>query len=316
MSRCSPPLPLSQPLSHANFSNLFKSPKTKCETDDVFCPATAPLFEVVTPRNDQLLTSVSHFLINEPSRKSIILSPSIVNPTRPVELKLTPLTFSPAVDLFVRLNNGIRQAFTDFFEMSEAMCRIVKDVRTSHLKLFFRWWQIFASFLSASIDAYKDLLLPWVQLKAQLPDSITVYHTEALWRSVKTVLDTLEKIESQVMRRPPDETVPKIVKALSGIPVLFQYLTDTEKYFPVLLREHYTEKEVSVIEKKLFKFLQRRGSPLCRRMHLLVLARGMTPEEVVAWKPSLSIPVRMSLWAQSHKFQANFVEVIQELSSL
>lgn len=315
MSDCSPPVSLSLSPPQTISTNLFQSPKTKCDIDNTPYPVTEPLYKIVTPHNNQPITIASHFLDNEPSRKSVRLSQSIVNYSRPAELKLIPLNSTHAFVIFARLNNGIRRAFSDFYDMVEGMCRIVKEMHIWHLKLFFRWWQIFASFLSASLDAYKDLLLPWVQRKVQLPDSVTVDHAKDLCKSIKIVLDILENLESKITRRSPDETVRKIIKAVSAIPILFKYLIDVEKHIPALVEEHFTQKEILITEKHLANFLHKNGVPQCRRMHLLVLARGMT-SEVAAWKNFLSFHVRMSSWAQSSKFQANYVEVVQKLSSL
>lgn len=299
---------------------------TDDSVDECEVPMTAPVHRLVshglgisiqqTPDGEDVLKVESDFISKEPPHKSLRLTCAVLNYVRPDGLNLVPLGSSVSVDLFARLNNGMRRGLIDLYNIIEAMRRGVQDLRTSKLKLFFRWWDIFASFLSVSFDAYQQVLLPWVSRKEPLPETVAVSATDAVGKSIDSVLNTFKTIHSHMMRRAPDETIARIIKALNGIHPLVKYFFEIENNLPDLVERQYSRKETENIEKGLITFVHKQGSPLHRRMHVLVLARGMTIEEHAAWKHTLPFFVRVSMRAHSSKFKTNFVSVFQKLASM
>lgn len=276
-----------------------------------------------------------------PSRKSARLTSSSLTLVRPPGLNLVPQGTSWSVDIFTRLNNAVRRSFIDLCNMIDAMQRRIKQLRTSDLALFFRWWQLFASFLSVSLDAYDRVLLPWIAPAAakrhaasagvtpppsppgssdsaqQRPHwNATVDSLTVLQITVSTVVNSFETIQRQSTRRPPDETMVNIIKAVLDLSPLIKFFTDVENNGPQLVEQHFTESEVLKVDRKLMSFLHCTGAPSFRRMHLVLLARALAPHELPVWQRSISTFHRISFHVNKRKFKSSFVTIVNTLASI
>lgn len=248
-------------------------------------------------------------------RKSARLSSALLNYRRPDGLNLVPLGSSWALDIFARLHNGIRRELIDLYNMIDAMQKHIQDLRTSDLKLFFSWWDLFSSFMEVACDAHEMVLFPWIRKRAELPEALSESARSKLNETVESMLGSFDTVYSQMSRRPPDETMAKIIKALVDMHPIVEHFENFENNVPTLIEEHFKPKEAKSIEKKLASFLHKTGDSDFRRLHLSIVARGMTEEVLSAWQKLLPPLVRLSYRSYSNRFTETHIAAVQKLAT-
>lgn len=255
----------------------------------------------------------SDFLQKEIHRKSIRLTSGLLTCTRPSGLNLIALGTSPSMDIFVRLGNGIRRILLDLYNIIEGLRTQIIELRTKEVKLFFKWWEILDSYISTSLDVYSILLLPWASQYnlSNLPD------IKSVRKIFRETVKCFDGIESHISRRAPDETIARIIKGLTQMgESISNFLQSVENYVPDGLDDGgVKEKEIMKMEKKVVRFLHRRGVAMYRRLHLLILERGMSLEEAAAWK-SMTVPLdlRITIWTMTTRLESKYLVVVQALS--
>lgn len=265
---------------------------------------------------EEALFMPSDFLTaNAAPRKSARLSSALLNYRRPDGLNLVPLGSSWALDVFARLHNGIRRELIDMYNMIDAMQKHIQDLRTGDLKLFFSWWDLFSSFMEVACDAHNKILLPWILKRGELPETLNEGVRSKLNETVDAMLGNFDTVYSQLSRRPPDETMAKIIKALVDMHPIVEYFENFENNIPTVLEEYYKPKDAKSIEKKLAAFLHKTGDTDFRRLHLSIVARGMTEEVLSAWQKLLPPFVRFSYRSYASKFADTHITTVQKLAT-
>lgn len=265
---------------------------------------------------DNALHISSDFLTAQAApRKSARLTSALLNYRRPEGLNLIPLGSSWALDVFARLHNGARRELIDMYNMVDAMQKRVEDLRSADLKLFFSWWDLFSSFVEVSFEVHQKVLVPWIQKRSTVPRELGEEAQETVKKILNTLLSNFDTIYSQLPRRPPDETMAKIIKGLVDMHPIVEYLENIENTVPEVVEEVYKPSDAKKIEKKVAQFLHKRGDDDFRRMHLSVVARGMTTDGLSAWHKVLSPLVRISYRSFGKAFEATHVKIVQKLAS-
>lgn len=147
------------------------------------------------------------------------------------------------------------------------------------------------------------------------PRALSKDAVETSMQSVNSMIATFHTIDSQVNRRPPDESMAKVIKSLNDFQRLVDFLSAVENDVPDIVESHLSPKECRSVEKKLTAFLHKNGQPQFRRMHLHIIARAMSTEALSAWKKSTSLFVRFSYQLHTKKFETSFVAVMNTLVS-
>lgn len=264
---------------------------------------------------DTLLVSSDFLTASVAPRKSARLSSALINYRRPDGLNLVPLGSSWALDVFARLHNGIRRELIDMYNMIDSMQRRIQELRTSDLKLFFDWWDLFSSYVEVSFDAYDKLLIPWIVKKDSLPDSLNENVRANMTQTVRSLLKNFDNYYSQMPRRPPDETMAKIIKGLVHMHPIVEYLEKFENEIPVTIESSYRPKDVRMMERKIAIFLHKTGDLGFKHMHLAVVARGMTDEVLSTWHKILPIWVRISYRSNSKLYSNTHLSVVRKLAA-
>lgn len=269
----------------------------------------------LSSRSDEALQINSDFLSSiAPVRKSARLSSALLNYSRPEGINLVPLGSSWGLDVFARLHNGTRRELIDLYNMIDSMQRRVQDLRTPDLKLFFSWWKLFSSFLQVSLQCHDELLMTWVTQKTSLPESLNGEYRQEVKHKVNNMLKSFSVIQDNLSRRPPDETMAKIIKGLVDMHPIVEYFERIENSLPEVVEEVYKPRDAKKIEKKLASYLHNTGHPDIRRMHLLLMARAMTDEVLSAWQKTISLLVRLSFKSSNRRFEATHMLPIQQLA--
>lgn len=270
--------------------------------------------------NDQIgketFTINSDFLSAQPApRKSARLTSALLNYRRPEGLNLIPLGSSWALDVFARLHNGIRRELIDMYNMIDAMQKHIQDLRSGDLNLFFDWWDLFSSYIEVSFDLHAKLLVPWVLKKGVMPKSLDEHARSNMKKTLGAMLANFDTVYSQLPRRPPDETMAKIIKGLVDMHPIVEYLENCENNIPPVLEELYKPADAKKIEKKIASFLHKKGDEEFRRMHLSIVARAMTAEGLSAWQKLLPPFTRLSYKSYAKSFDTSHVKIVQKLAS-
>lgn len=302
--------------------------------------------------SDNSITHVeSDFLqTNVTSRKSVRLTSALLHYARPDGLNLVALGTSHSLDTFARLNNGIRRSMIDLYNMVDTMRRQVQDMRTATIRRFFTWWTLFASFLTTSLDIYHDIFLPWIVARmtnhpgggngtnnidhGNSGDDVVIMRKRKnecdsrieLTETVKTVDETValfNTIRNHVNRRAPDETIARIIRALEKLAGFPRFLQVTEDRLPDIIDQEcggdggkstISEKEFLKLHRRVLRYLHGHGSSAeKRRFHVLLVERGMTFEEMAAWRPMVPFHIRMAAWASKTKFEKKYMNILREI---
>lgn len=265
---------------------------------------------------EEAILMPSDFLTaNVASRKSARLSSALLNYRRPDGLNLVPLGSSWALDVSARLHNGIRRELIDMYNMIDAMQKHIQDLRTMDLKLFFSWWDLFSSFMEVACDAHDKILLPWILKRGTLPEALNEGARSKMKETVNSMLGNFDTVYSQMSRRPPDETMAKIIKALVDMHPIVEYLENFENNIPTVIEEFYKPKDAKSIEKRLAVFLHKNGDNDFRRLHLSIVARGMTDEVLSAWQRFVPALVRFSYRSYGSMFADTHIAAVQKLAA-
>lgn len=303
--------------------------------------------------SDNSITHVeSDFLqTNITSRKSVRLTSALLHYARPDGLNLVALGTSHSLDMFVRLNNGIRRSMIDLYNMVDTMRRQVQDMRTVTVRRFFTWWTLFASFLTTSLDIYHDIFLPWIvghmvtnngggstgtnnNDHGHNGDDVVIIRKRKndcdnrieLTETVKTVDETValfNNIRNHVTRRAPDETIARIIRAVEKLAGFPRFLQATEDRLPDIIDQEcggdggkstIPEREFLKLHRRVLRYLYSHGSSAeKRRFHVLLVERGMTFEEMAAWRPMVPFHIRMAAWACKTKFEKKYMNILREI---
>jgi hypothetical protein len=269
-----------------------------------------------TPKQSPLNIKSDFLTAHAPEHKSARLSSAILDYKRPEGLNLVPLGSSWSVDLFARSHNGIRRELIDLYNMVDSMQRRIAEVRSGDLRTFFLWWDVFESYFDAALKANTQLLIPWACSKNAVPAAVN----DSVQAGVLTHLDELKKgfrvVVEQIARRPPDESLAKIIKGLTHIHPIFEFIEAVENNLPEIAEANHSPKEGSQMEKKVVNFFYKTGNQEIRRYHIAVLARGMTEEVESAWSKRVPALVRFNSWMFKTRFNAEHIGVVSQLAHL
>lgn len=219
------------------------------------------------------------------------------------------------LDIFARLHNGVRRELIDLYNMVDAMQRRIQNLRSSDLNMFFTWWDLFSSYVEVCFEAHDQVLIPWVRKKGGMPDMLDDGAVSGMKDTLNTMLRDFDTTYSQLPRRPPDETMAKIIKGLVYMHSLVEYLQTFENEVPLAIENKCRQKDAVVMEKKLARFLQRRGDLNYRQMHLSIVARGMTDEAASAWRRRLPFWIKISFRSTGKLFSNTHLAVVRKLAA-
>lgn len=257
----------------------------------------------------------SDFLsMKEPVRKSARLSSALLNYKRPEGINLVPIGSSWALDIFARLHNGARREMIDLYNMIDCMQKKVEDLRSSHLKLFIDWWHVFSSYLKVCFRSHEDVLMPWAFKDVTAPEAVSDTKRGEIKKVVLSIFRNFDTIDEQLSRRPPDESMAKIIKGLSDIHPVVEYFEAIENNVPDLLEQKYTLKDGKKVEKRLASYLHNTGSADVRRMHLVIMTRAMHDDVVSAWQKTIPPLVRISYKSSNKRLSATHLAIVDKLA--
>jgi hypothetical protein len=251
-----------------------------------------------------------------PERKSARLSSAMLDYKRPDGLNMVPLGTSWAMDVFVRVHNGVRRECIDLYNMIDSMQRRIQDLRSADLKLFFQWWDTFVSYLGASLTLDDKLLVPWAlsAAGAQLPKEVSEEVRIAGRNSMKVMKNCFDLVVDQLSRRPPDESLAKIIKGLTHIHPIFQVIEAIESKLPEIVEGKFSSRQGLAMERKVAYFMHKNGDGELRRFHLAIMSRGMTDEVQSAWRRHVPIVLRFSSSTHKTKYETVHLRVVDRLA--
>jgi hypothetical protein len=249
-----------------------------------------------------------------PERKSARLSSALLDYKRPDGLNLVPLGTTWAVDLFVRPHNGVRRELIDLYNMVDSFQRRVQEIRSQDLKLFFVWWDVFTSYLEAVFDLIDKLLIPWALGNSAAPEGLEDAVRAAGREHLNTLLKAFDVVLDQMPRRSPDESLAKIIKALTSIHPIFEFIEVVESKMPDVADSNHSAKQGRQMEKQVASFLVKHGDEDSRRLHLLIMARGMTEEVASAWKKRVPALLRLLSSSQNTNFRTHHLRCVDKLA--
>lgn len=264
-----------------------------------------------------LKATPSDFLTGRaPDRKSARLSSALLDYKRPDGLNLVPLGTTWAVDLFVRPHNGVRRELIDLYNIIDSLQRRVQDLRSQDLKLFFVWWKMFEAYLKVTFDLAEKMLIPWALNGSAAPESLNDSVRTAGSKHLGLMLEAFQAIREQLPRRPPDESLAKIIKALVHIHPLFDFIEAVESAMPEIADGNHTEKQGRMMEKKVAKYLVKNGDKDLKSLHLQILARGMTDEIQSAWKRRIPPHLRILYGSQKNAYRITHTRCVDKLATV
>lgn len=262
----------------------------------------------------------SDFLTEPTLRKSVRLTSALLNYAHPPGLNLTPLGTAWSLDPLARVNNAARRAFLDLFNMLDGMQRRVHDLRTTDLQLFFKWWKVFASFVTAALTSYESVIVPWLLSCStfdveKIPSDVSLVRAHAHSTTLAGIVSAFDTINKQTLRRAPDETLARMIKTSSDMRLIIEFYAAMENSLPRLIESHFNQLDVKALERRLAIHLHKTGVSHTRRMHLHIVARSMTDDSVSAWHKLFPHLIRLSYQAYTSKFQTTYVAVVNALAS-
>lgn len=263
----------------------------------------------------QKIAANSDFLTaRQPARKSARLSSALLDYKRPDGLNLVPLGTTWAVDLFVRPHNGVRRELIDLYNIVDSLQRRVQHMRSQDLKLFFRWWKQFACYLETAINLGDKVLIPWALNGSTAPQALDDAVRSAGKEHLNLLLQSFSVIQDQLARRPPDESLAKIIKALTHVHAIFEFMEAIESTMPEIADANRDEKQGRRMEKRVAVYLSKNGESEKRKLHLLIMARGMTEEVQSAWRRRLPPKLRIIAASQKNHFRVSHLNVVDKLA--
>lgn len=271
----------------------------------------------VLPPTSELVARAmnSDFLsASPPERRSARLSSALLNYKRPDGLNMIPLGTSWSLDVFARPNNGIRRELIDLYNMVDSMQRRILEVRSRDLEHFFCWWEHFTSFLTTAMKGMVEILIPWACGDQAVPSSVGPDAAKRANDSVNQMIVKFNTIEDQLSRRPPDESMAKIIKGLAHVHEIFEFIEAIESDLPEIAESRQTQKDAAKIEKRMATFLYKEGDKELRKFHLLQLSRGMTDEVASAWGKRIPPLVRIGSGTSKGKFKSQHLGVVGKLA--
>lgn len=267
-------------------------------------------------QSEEAILVNSDFGSTRPSfRKSARLSSALLNYSRPDGINLIPLGSSWALDIFARLNNGARRELIDLYNMIDSMQKRVQDLRTADLNHFFVWWHLFSSYLEVVFDCYEHVLLPWLSNKhPSTCASLTPTHCTQVKEKLAEMLQNFHTVYTQMTRRPPDETMAKIIKSLVGMHPIVEYFESIENNAPDTVEQNTDQKDVRRMERKLAKYIHSHGDNGFKKMHLLIMTRAMTDQVLSAWQKAIPSLIRISYRTANNKFTSTHLVAVRKLA--
>lgn len=199
------------------------------------------------------------------------------------------------------------------YNMVDSMQKRVQEIRTADLNLFFIWWDLFSSYLETTFACHDELLWPWITSKLKLSDCAPDLKKEETKKIMDAFLKKFDVIYDQISRRPPDETMAKMIKALADVHPIVEYFERIEANLPDHIESAYNIKEARKIERKISSYMHHKGDQQFRKMHLLVMSRGMTDQLISAWRKTLSLILRLSYRSATKRFQATHLHAVNKL---
>jgi hypothetical protein len=269
-----------------------------------------------TPKLSPLNMKSDFLTAHAPERKSARLSSAILDYKRPEGLNLVPLGTSWSVDLFARPHNGIRRELIDLYNMVDSLQRRIAEVRSGDLRTFFLWWDVFESYFDAALKANSQLLIPWACGNGTIPAAVNGVVQAAVNTHMIEMRKGFRTVVDQIARRPPDESLAKIIKGLTHIHPIFEYVEAIENNLPEIAEANHSMKDGLQMEKRVVAFFFKTGDPELRRYHVAVLARGMTEEVESAWTKRIPSLVRFNSWMFKTRFNAEHIGVVSQLANL
>ena len=267
-------------------------------------------------KSDPPLAIKSDFLnFDAPKTRSVRLSSVLLHYSRPDGINPVPLGSSWSLDVFCRIHNGLRRELVDLYNMIDAMQKRVHDLRTSDLKAFFIWWNLFSSYLEAMISCYDDVLWPWISSKLKLSECAPSLNREQTRKAVEEFLNKFDVIYDHLSRRPPDETMARMIKSMADLHPIVEYIGKLEATLPDLVENSFELKEAKRIEKDISRYFHNKGDPDYKKMHLLIMARGMSDQLYTTWKKTLPFSVRMTYKTMTKRFNATHLAAVSRLSA-
>lgn len=261
--------------------------------------------------------SPSDFLTaRAPERRSARLSSALLDYKRPEGLNLVPLGTTWAVDLFVRPHNGVRRELIDLYNIVDSLQRQVQELRSQDLKLFFVWWKVFAAYLEVTFELTETVLVPWALNGATAPDGLSDSIRTAGRENLDMMLQAFKVIQEQLPRRPPDESLAKIIKGLVHIHPLFDFIEAVESVLPEVADGNHDEKQGRRMEKKVAQHYVKHGDKDMKSVHLQILARGMTEEVQSAWKRRIPAMLRILYGSQKNAFRITHSRCADKLAKV
>lgn len=251
-----------------------------------------------------------------PERRSARLSSALLDYKRPDGLNLVPLGTTWAVDLFVRPHNGVRRELIDLYNIVDSLQRRVQDLRSQDLKLFFVWWKVFAAFLKVTFDLMDTVLVPWALDGSAAPDGLSDSVRTAGRESLDSMLQAFKVIHDQLPRRPPDESLAKIIKGLVHVHPLFDFIEAVETVMPEVADGKHDEKQGRRMEKMAAQHYAKHGDKDLKSVHLQILARGMTQEMQSAWKRRIPAIIRILYGSQKNAFRITHLRCVDKLAQV
>lgn len=148
-----------------------------------------------------------------------------------------------------------------------------------------------------------------------------------LTQTVKTVEETVtlfSNIRNHVTRRAPDETIARIIRALEKLAGFPRFLQVAEDRLPDIIDQEcggdiggkstISEREFLKLHRRVLRYLHNHGSSAeKRRFHVLLVERGMTFEEMAAWRTMVPFHIRVATWASKTKFEKKYMNILREI---
>lgn len=250
-------------------------------------------------------------------RKSARLSSALIHYKRPKGLNLVPFGVKWSCDLFARLNNGVRRQVIDLYNMIDAMQKHIDKLRSRDLNQFFTWWELFQSYIQTCLQAHEYLIVEWLEphIDHQIPDSVNNLKRADVKREMIDLFDMFNTIEKQILRRPPDEIMAKIIKGLGPMQLLIDYLESLENDLPLIVEAAFREKDARRIERRMAIYMHKKGNKDLKHMHLCIVERGMTDQELAPWRKLLPIWLRIAYRPNSNLFTNRYLHVVRKLAA-
>jgi len=169
----------------------------------------------------------------------------------------------------------------DIFDAVASLQRRIANVRTAEFAIVADYVTVFASFATATLTATNALTPPApppstsssLSTASPLPEAFTPAGREAASAALHTTLGSTLTILRTAARRPPDEVVPKLVAALSGLTAYLHHLVAVADHVGgVMAAAGLAPAAVPTWRRRVGSTLV--GTGKYRKWHLLMVERG------------------------------------------